>query len=226
MTIQLVDTDDPRGIAAHVAQFKAQGGTMAMIYINPIWLAGDKTGKKPTIDALHAAGIDVGFNCEGWGGSSGFAHNDISAATGGRDGQVCKDWLEQLGAPQGICVYASIDNDTSPSQIANLCIPYFKAFKIALAGKYRLGAYGCGALLSALDAQSLIDKRWLSNAMGWSGSLAYKASMKWDILQGLPTRAIGGVDVDPDQLNPNTADFGFWNPSPSIMDINSDVAGA
>lgn len=210
MTIKLIDTADPRGIAAHVAQFKAQGGTMAMIYINPIWLAGDKTAKKATIDTLHAAGIDVGFNNEGWGGSNNFSHHDISAATGARDGQVNKNWLDQLGAPAGLCVYASIDNDVSQAQIDQLCIPYFTAYKIALAGKYRLGAYGCGTLLSQLDAKGLIDKRWLSNATGWSGYQIYKNSMKWDILQGLDIHAFGGIDVDPDQLNPNTTDFGFW----------------
>jgi len=209
MTVTVLDSPDPRHVASNIAGLKAQGLKAAILYISPINLSGDKTAKKPAIDTIRAAGVDVGFVCEGWGGSSNFEHRDINAAYGTRDGATCGHWLGQLGAPDGTAVYAAVDNDAGPSQINQLCIPYFKAFRVALPANYRLGAYGCGALLEALDAAKLIDLRWLSNAMGWSGSRAYRASNKWDILQGLENR-IAGVDIDPDQLNPAKTDFGFW----------------
>lgn len=214
-TIQVLDSPDPRHVAADIQSLKAkQGLKAAIVYISPINLAGDKTAKKATIQAILAAGVDVGFVCEGWGGSNNFAHQDINAACGTRDGATCGHYLDQLGAPAATAVYPTVDNDAPPNAIAQLCLPYFHAFREALPEKYRMGVYGCGALLAALDDAHLIDYRWLSNAMGWSGSRAYRASNKWDILQGLATR-IDGIDIDPDHLNPAKSDFGFWKAAPA-----------
>lgn len=207
--LQVLDSPDPRHVAAKIDTLKAQGLKAAILYISPINLSGDKTAKKPAIDTILTAGVDVGFVCEGWGGSSNFAHHDINAACGTRDGATCGKWLAQFGAPDGTAVYAAVDNDTSPAQIRQLCLPYFRAFRAAMAPNYKLGVYGCGALLEALDAEKIVDYRWLSNAMGWSGSRAYRDSNKWDILQGLETKA-AGIDIDPDRLHPDKIDFGFW----------------
>lgn len=209
MTIQVLDSPDPRHVAAQIAPLKAQGLKAVILYISPINMAGVKTAKMASIQTILAAGIDVGFVCEGWGGSSNFAHHDINAVCGTRDGAACGHWLDQLGAPGGTAVYPAVDNDATPNAIAHLCMPYFHAFREALPEKYRMGVYGCGALIAALDDAHLIDYRWLSNAMGWSGSRAYRDSKKWDILQGLATR-VQGIDIDPDQLNPAKTDFGFW----------------
>lgn len=210
--LQVLDSPDPRHVAAQIGALKARGLKAAILYISPINPAGDKTAKKPAIDAIRAAGVDVGFVCEGWGGSNNFAHQDINATCGTRDGAMCGHWLDQLGAPAGTAVYPTVDNDASAKQIEQLCVPYFIAFRAALGPHYRMGAYGCGALLQRLDQGQIINFRWLSNAMGWSGSKAYRASNKWDILQGLATR-VSGIDIDPDQLNPAKTDFGFWKAS-------------
>jgi hypothetical protein len=209
MTLQVIDSPDPRHIAAKIDSLKAQGLKAAIVYISPINPAGDKTAKKPAIETILAAGVDVGFVCEGWGGSNNFAHHDINGPAGTRDGAMCGHWLDQLGAPDGTAVYPTVDNDASAKQILQLCMPYFRAFRAALPKKYRMGCYGCGALLEALDSEKLIDFRWLSNAMGWNGSRSYRDSKQWDILQHLETR-VAGIDVDPDELNPRTTDFGFW----------------
>lgn len=210
--IQVLDSPDPRHVAANIQSLKAQGLKAAILYISPINPAGDKTAKLPAINAIMAAGVDVGFVCEGWGGSSNFAHKDINAVCGTRDGAMCAHWLDQLGAPNSTAVYPTVDNDASAAQIEQLCVPYFSAFRAALGPHYTMGAYGCGALLQRLDKGAIIKYRWLSNAMGWNGSKAYRDSKKWDILQGLAAR-IGGVDIDPDQLNPAKTEFGFWHPS-------------
>jgi len=209
MSIQVLDSPDPRHVAAKIETLKAQGLKAAILYISPINPAGDKTAKKPAISAILAAGVDVGFVCEGWGGSNNFAHQDINATCGARDGAMCGHWLDQLGAPAGTVIYPTVDNDASITQINGLCLPYFRAFRLALPIKYRMGAYGCGALLQALDGARLIDLRWLSNAMGWNGSRAYRDSKKWDILQGLAAK-VAGIDIDPDQISPTRTDFGFW----------------
>lgn len=217
MTIQVLDSPDPRHVASNIKALKAQGLKAVILYISPINLSGDKTVKKDAITAILAAGVDVGFVCEGWGGSNNFAHQDINAACGTRDGATCGHYLDQLGAPVGTAVYPTVDNDASTTQIAQLCLPYFQSFRKALPDKYRMGAYGCGALLTALDATHLLDYRWLSNAMGWNGSHAYRYSQRWDILQGLATRVFG-IDIDPDQLNPGKTEFGFWKAPPAPLD--------
>lgn len=221
--MQAIDSPDPRNVAAKIEAFKAAGLKAAILYINPLGLAGDKTAKLPAIKTILAAGVDVGFVCEGWGGSGNFAHHDINAACGTRDGLACGKWLEQLGAPDGTAVYPTVDNDATSSSIANYCMPYFKAFRAALPAKYKMGVYGCGALIVALDAAKLIDYRWLSNAMGWNGSRAYRDSNKWDILQGLPTK-FAGIDIDPNQLNSAKADFGFWSAKPKAVPALAPVA--
>lgn len=213
MPIQVLDSPDPRHVASNIHALKAQGLKAAILYISPINLTGDKTAKKPAIQTILAAGVDVGFVCEGWGGSNNFSHNDINGPAGTRDGAVCSNWLDQLGAPEGTVIHPAVDNDASAVQIAQLCLPYFTAFRKSLSPKYRMGVYGCGALIEALDAAKLIDFRWLSNAMGWNGSRVYRDSKKWDILQGLATK-IDGIDIDPDQLNPAKTEFGFWRAVP------------
>lgn len=230
--IQVLDSPDPRHVAANIKVLKAQGLVGAILYISPIWLAGDKTAKLPAITTILNADVKVTFVCEGWGGSNNFSHHDINAICGDRDGRVCGNYMTQLGAPDGTAIYPTVDNDTNTTQINQLCIPYFKAFRAALPTKYAMGVYGCGALITALDAAGLIKYRWLSNAMGWNGSRAYAASEKWDILQ-LPQTRILGIDVDPDKLNPAKSEFGFWKPAPpvaaaptGIMNIDSDVADA
>lgn len=223
--IQVADSPDPRHLAIQAKNFKAQGGEAFIVYINPLGLLSDKTAKKDAIQAILAAGLKVGFVCEGWGGSSNYAHHDINAVCGTRDGATCGHYMDILGAPDGVAVYGAVDNDANQSQIEGLCKPYFGAFRKALLPKYKLGTYGCGALLTSLVAAKMIDYKWLSNAMGWNGSRAYHDAKLYDILQGLPTR-YQGIDIDPDVLNPNSKDFGFWSPISPDMDINSDVAGA
>lgn len=218
MTIQALDSPDPRHIASNIVALKSQGLKAAILYISPIYPAGDKTAKKTAIDTIRAAGVDVGFVCEGWGGSNNFAHADINGPCGTRDGAMCGHWLDQLEAPAGTAAYPTVDNDASTAQIAQLCLPYFRGFRAALPQKYKMGAYGCGALLTALDAAQLLDYRWLSNALGWNGSRVYRDIGKWDILQGLSTKVLG-IDIDPDQLNPARTDFGFWKAVPAVLPV-------
>lgn len=230
MSIAVIDSAQPALVAAKAAALKSQGLVAAILYINPLNLGDSKTVRAAHIAALHASGIDVGFVCEGYGGSNNFAHNDITAATGRRDGQVCSDYLDQLGAPDGTAVHPTIDNDVSPTQLKQLCIPYFQSFRAALASKYSLGAYGPGALLFALETVEnprgvqFLDFPWLSNATGWSRSHEYAATGRAAITQQRDTFLLG-IDVDPNVLNPKMTDFGFWRgngvpppPPPSVHD--------
>jgi uncharacterized protein YgiM (DUF1202 family) len=90
-------------------------------------------------------------------------------------------------------------------------MPYLKAAKAAMGGQYRFGVYGPGSVCSAASDASIASLTWLSNAMGWRGSKAYRDSKKWNILQHLP-QTVAGIDVDPDEINAARSDIGDFVP--------------
>lgn len=229
MTITVFDSPDPAAVAAKATQLFAEGARAVILYLSPINPTGPKTVRKAHVDALHAAGIAVGFVCEGWGGSDNFAHGDINGPCGTRDGGFCGHYLKTLGAPDGVAVSPTVDNDTSPAQLNQLCVPYFRAFRAAMASNYKMGAYGCGALLFALEAdavdngtsvninqKSIMDIPWLSNAMGWSRSHEYAATGRAIITQQRQS-ALLGIDIDPDVVKGELAAAGFWMPGTAVQ---------
>lgn len=221
MIISVFDSPDPAAVATHAKELFADGTRGFIGYVSPINPTGSKVVKKAHIDALHAAGIAVGFVCEGWGGSNNFAHHDINAACGTRDGGFCGRYLQTLGAPAGTAVSPTVDNDANAAQLKQFCLPYFNAFRDVLPVTYKMGAYGCGALLFALEGESdsgninqasIMDIPWLSNAMGWSRSHEYAATGRAIITQQKQTKLLG-IDIDPDVVKGDLAAAGFWMPS-------------
>lgn len=211
MALSIFDTnhDVTPHIAAVVAALGA-GGTVIR-YINPLGTASEKTVKPPEARAIAAAGLRLGLVCEGWGGSPNFAHNDITAATGTRDGGFCANYAATVGAPAGAAIYFAVDTDATAAQIRDLVVPYFTAVRAAVAGRYRVGIYGCGAACRAVLTAGAADLAWLANATGWNGSKEFHASGDWNILQHLPA-TIAGIDTDPDETNPVHPDIGDFVP--------------
>lgn len=186
---------------------KVAGIETAIRYINPLNRSGVKTVKEPEARALARAGLRLGLVCEGWGGAENFSHGDITAETGKRDGEFCRDYARVVGAPDGACVYFAIDTDASASQIQHLVLPYFRAVGEAMSGSGLLvGVYGSGAVCTALQDADLVDLAWLSQSMGWTGSRAYRDSTMWALLQG-PVTTIAGLDTDTNTANGMFGDF-------------------
>jgi hypothetical protein len=207
------DSPDPGAVASKAHALRNAGTEGAILYISPGFPAGSKTVKKPQIEAIHNSDIAVAFVCEWWGGSDNFAHHDINAAYGTRDGAFCSHYLKTLGAPDGTAVYPTVDNDVTNAWLKQLCLPYFRAFRTAMDKSYRMGAYGPGALLFALEAEDpkILDFPWLSNAMGWSRSHEYAATGRATITQQRETKLLG-IDIDPDVVKGSLLDAGFWMP--------------
>jgi len=219
VTVTVFDSPDPGQVASKAKQLYDLGLRGFIGYLSPINPTGSKVVRKEHVTALHAAGIAVGFVCEGWGGSSNFSHHDINAPCGARDGAFCGHYLQLLGAPSGVVVSPTVDNDADEVQLRQLCLPYFAAFRVALPAGYRMGAYGCGALLFALEATKLVDVPWLSNAMGWSRSHEYAATGRAVITQQRQTRLLG-IDIDPDVVKSyGLAAAGFW--LPPTLDVSA-----
>lgn len=214
MSITVFDSPDPSQVAQKAKWLASAGTKGALLYISPGYPAGSKTVKRSQVEAIRAAGIAVGLICEWWGGSDNFAHHDITAAFGSRDGAFCGKYARGMGFPDGSAIYPTVDNDTSKQQLLSFCLPYFRAFRAALDPAYKMGAYGDGALLFALEEENpkILDFPWLSNAMGWSRSREYLATGRASIVQQRETRLMG-IDIDPDvTYDPDLSKIGFWVP--------------
>ena len=98
--------------------------------------------------------------------------------------------------PSGSAIYFAVDCGPTPAQITANILPYFGAVAVAVrAAGFKVGAYGCGDVLTALKGVGLIDYDWLAGAMGWPGSRTYVGPA----MQQYPTITLAGVgQVDPD----------------------------
>jgi hypothetical protein len=200
-------------------QLKALGIKTIIRYINPLNTRDEKTVQLAEAKAIAAAGLYLGLVCEGWGGAKpGTTPGEtINATTGERDALVCRNYAPGIGAPPGACIYFAVDVDVTNAQIQNAVFPYFQSVRRILADAskptpvYRVGVYGCGSACSVMRSAGLVDFTWLTNAMGWNGSRNYRDSMQWNLLQHLPA-TMAGLDVDPDETNPNLPLYGDFVP--------------
>jgi len=55
MTLQVLDSPDPRHVALNIGNLKANGLKAAILYISPINLQGDKSGRKRQLRRRNSA---------------------------------------------------------------------------------------------------------------------------------------------------------------------------
>lgn len=187
----------------YLNQIVASGTKKIIRYLDPIGPNNPKVVKEAEARAIAASGLRLGLVSEGFGD---FAHGGISAGAGERDGTFALKTAPSLGAPDGACIYFTVDTDASAVQIQKLVLPYFQAVRKAIGGKFRVGVYGSGNVCEAVLNAKLADLAWLSCSMGWSGSEAFLKSNKWALRQYVPT-SVAGVPCDPDDANGDFGDF-------------------
>lgn len=187
---------------------KAAGVKTLIRYI----ASGDKSITPSEARAIASAGVRLALVYEAWGDT----HGEISADLGAAHARDTLARAPLLGAPSGCAVYFAIDNDESPNSLRNRILPYFRAIKSTLNGKYRVGVYGPGTVCAAALDAGVVDLAWLANATGWSGYASFKVSQRWSILQHLPQN-IAGLDTDPDEINPARPDIGDFVPFGGVM---------
>lgn len=184
--------DTAQDVTLFLPALKLAGVKTIFGYLDPIGPDNDKVVTPARAKAIGATGLKLGLVNEGWGD---FVHGGISAAAGERDASYVRQAASSLGLPTSAAIYFAVDTDALPWQIDKLVLPYFTAIQKEQL-PYRIGAYGSGAVCSAVKTAGLASLTWLSGAMGWSGSEAYYDSNLWTIRQGLPTR-IANVLCDP-----------------------------
>lgn len=142
---------------------------------------------------------------------------DFSADKGEASGNQACDYAENvIFQPADSAIYFAVDFDPSEAVVKGNIVPFFKgiqkAFKAKVASgspSYRIGVYGSGRTCRILLEQELVDYTWITQSTGFAEYRKFLASGKWNLKQLLPT-TIAGVPGDPDEANPNQADFGSF----------------
>lgn len=200
------DTASPLD-ALHIARLKAAGYGFVAGYasFNP-----NKNLTPSECRMLSAAGIGIVTVFE----ARGDRPLSFDGIHGDNDAWQALKVADQIGQPQGSVIYFAVDFDATEEQIKLRVEPYFRAAKRRLDGKYRIGVYGSGAVLTAIRGAGLAEFFWLANASGWRGTREYAGPVH--IKQGLPSKVLG-LSVDPDVAQ---GDFGQW----MIKDIQHGTA--
>jgi Domain of unknown function (DUF1906) len=99
-------------------------------------------------------------------------------------------------------------------------IHYFQSVKDEFAKnpKYKMGAYGSGAVCELLFSKGLIDYCWLAQSTGWPGYDRFYSSKKWSMVQQKSTfcsvwkfRGVEKVRFDFNKVNPAKREYGQWS---------------
>lgn len=200
MTTKVIDTAE--NLTSSARSLRASGVESVVRYLNPLGVSS-KVIAPSEAKAIAGTGLRLALVSEGWGD---FAHNGIAAQSGMRDALHALRDAPKVGAPAGAAIYFAVDTDATWGQIFALVQPYFVALRKGLAGKYRLGVYGSGAVCESLLHNQLVDFTWLAQSMGWLRSSNFALSNKWTLRQLMPQR-LAGVACDPNEANGAFGDF-------------------
>lgn len=158
---------------------------------------GGSLSKDLTAASLKAT-TDAGMWCGAVyeaGGDSVLAFGNVY---GKFDAAKALAQAKAAGQPLGSAIYFAVDFGPLAAQIEQFIVPYFQALApVVRVEGYKVGAYACGSVLTALDTLKLIDYTWLAGAMGWPGSRGYQGA---NMVQGSSPKDIYGLgfQVDPD----------------------------
>lgn len=193
-------------LTKHIPALKATG-----IEFAPRYLSHDiaKDLSPAEAEALSAAGILI---VTVWESSATAALSGFTQ--GQRDAQQAMVLAEQCGQPERSAIYFAVDFDATNAQLAGAVVPYFQGIAAEVGAKYLIGAYGSGAVLSALHMKGLIEYGWLAQARGWSGTEGYGGA---HIIQGPEDVELLGPAFPVDTDVSEGDDFGGWTISKTAV---------
>lgn len=106
-----------------------------------------------------------------------------------------------LKQPVNTPIYFTVDYDASTEDIQHRIAAYFTGVRLNR-GAYKVGVYGSGMVCRMLLEMGLVEYTCLAQSTGWAEYEQFKASGKWNLLQG-PTISQFGLIVDPLESNGN-----------------------
>jgi hypothetical protein len=201
----IIDTN--RNTFTRLPALKAAGVTTIIRYIAAGLTGEEKVIKPGEARAIAEAGMRLGLVYEIGGKPSG-------AQVGQRDGTFAHSYAPTVGAPDGAMIWYTVDYDAGPNDMPGI-IEAFKAFKSAVSPKFRVGCYGSGYVCSKLKAAGLIDGRWLTDSLGFSGTHSALAAGEYEMVQALP-KNVAGMDADANTLRQPGIDIGDFVPFASV----------
>lgn len=134
----------------------------------------------------------------------------LGNVTGANDGDRAAEQAIALGQPLGSAIYATADFGETADQDSAV-VAYLSGFKAGLAGRFKMGVYGEGAVCQLALDHGLADYTWLAGGRGMRGTPEFAASGKATIIQDVGD-AQGldlGIGVDTDTAYPD--DYGGWS---------------
>lgn len=168
-------------------------------------------GKKLTpaeAQLISLSGITIVAVYEDGPTSAGY----FSASRGAADANGAAAQAVAVGQPSESAIYFTVDYDATASDIAGNITAYFQAIVAAMAGRYRVGVYGSGAVCQSILTSGLASLAWLAQSTGWTG---YSGFTSWSIKQGRE-QTICGLNADADVARGDFGQFGVLLPMPSI----------
>ncbi|MDD9270084.1 glycoside hydrolase domain-containing protein [Paenibacillus sp. GCM10023248] len=146
-------------------------------------------------------------------------------ALGGRsaglaDGAAAVQVAQQVGQPEGSCIYFAVDFDATSAQMPTV-IAYIQAASEATP-QYTTGVYGSYAVMEAVKQAGACSRFWQTYA--WSGG---KKSTFLNLYQYLNDVPVNGIQIDHDE---SYGSEGWWNtlaaPEPPTYALSAKDANA
>lgn len=195
---------------AHLPALRQEGVTGVIRYYCKTTRIRGKLLTRQEAEKIVAAGLSLAIVHQGKGNDAA----SFSRAAGERDGAfACGYATTVIGQPEGSTIYFGVDYDAPEGDVRDRIIPYFRGVQAAFqaqGGKFRIGVYGSGAVCRAVLDNGLASFAWLSQSSGHRGSHAFLQSGKWTLHQRAG-RTMGGIGVDPNDLNPLANGFGAFD---------------
>jgi hypothetical protein len=206
----IIDTN--HRTTGQLACLAAAGVTAVIRYYARFTQQPEKRLTRAEADAILRAGMSIAVVHQAGGDkASDFSHeNGVADATHARTFGA-----KTIGQPAGSAIYFGVDFDAKEPVVSDRIVPYFQAVRAIMSAddglpRYKVGVYGDGVTLKTLLDAGLVDFTWISQSTGFPGTKQFKQSNRWTLFQNLPSK-ICNLDLDVDDLNPATVDFGAFN---------------
>lgn len=158
--------------------------------------------------ALSDAQLQIGVAWETMGTQAAFFSYMQGLSDGSAAFQMAHD---TIGQPFDSAIYFAVDYDATQADLEGPISDYFGGIRDAfvLASKratcYLIGVYGSGLCCAYLLEKQLATFSWLSQSTGFSGSAAFKAAGRYNLLQKMPQSVVlddgATIQFDPNESN-------------------------
>ena len=112
--------------------------------------------------------------------------SDFGGANGEKAAENAERFANEIGQPIGTTILFAVDTDFSQSQINEAIVPFFKAIQTKIGNRFRIGAYGSGAVLQSLLNDGLITVSWISMSRLFTGTKEFFFNGDWTLRQVPP----------------------------------------